>query len=73
MTVAYDPQGISAQRIALNAKLTALGTAISGWTGDSNGLKDLQTEQAFIYDRLNLSSTAVGSAYSGFGIGAVST
>jgi hypothetical protein len=70
---ATDALGISAYRIALNAKLTSIGTAITNWTGDSNGLKDLKIIQGQISDTLNLSSTAVGTAYSGFGIGAVST
>ncbi len=70
---ATDALGLSALRIQLNAKLAALGTAISGWTGDTAGLKDLVNLQAQINDRLSLSSTAVGTCYSGFGIGAVST
>jgi hypothetical protein len=73
MAYPNDPQGIAAERVALNAKLTALGTAITNYSGDSNGLKDLQTIAAQIHDTLNLSSTAVGTCFSGFGIGAVST
>ena len=66
MAYPNDPQGIAAERVRLNAKLAALGTAISAWTGDNNGRRDLQMQACFIADRLNLSSTAGG-------IGAVST
>jgi hypothetical protein len=70
---ATDALGLSALRLQLNAKLTSIGTAIANWTGDGNGLRDLKIIQGQISDTLNLSSTAIGTAYSGFGIGAVST
>jgi len=70
---ATDSLGLSAERIALNARLTSLGTAIAAWTGDTNGRRDLVRIQQQIYDRLNLSSTAVGTAFAGFGMGGVST
>jgi hypothetical protein len=76
MSKTADPLGVAAERIALNAKAAALATAVTAYSGDRNGLADLQGQAAYIADRLNLSSTTVTGtafAYSGFGIEHVST
>jgi hypothetical protein len=73
MAYPNDPLGIAADRVACNAKLALLGTQIAAWTGDSNGRRDLVRIQQQTYDRLNLSSTIVGTAYDQAGIGGVST
>ena len=70
---ATDVLGLSAERIALNARLVALGAAIAGWTGDVAGRKDLVLAQQRIYDRLNLATTLTGTALDCAGIGGVST
>ena len=68
-----DPQGIALARINANAQLVVLSSAIANYCGDANGLEDLKVQQARVSDLLNLSSTRVGTAYSGFGLGGVST
>jgi len=78
-----DPQGIAAERIRDNALITANTAAIAAWTGDSNGLRDLQMKNSETSFRLNTMSTTVGIgaklgfdsafAYSGFGLELVST
>jgi hypothetical protein len=80
MANANDASGRAAERIALNAKLTALASQISSYTGDQNGLKDLQSKAADINDRLNLVGRLVvgkeydsAFAYSGTGLDVVST
>lgn len=62
MTNLTDPLGLAAERIADNARQTSLGTQISGWTGDQNGLRDLQVKQQEVHDRLNLGASLSTSA-----------
>jgi hypothetical protein len=78
MTNATDPQGISAERVRLNARLVILAGKIAAYTstsGDLNTLKDHMSLQQQCYDRLNLGiqdSTTYGpglnqTTYNAFG------
>lgn len=81
MANANDPQGIAAERIRLNALVTQNTAAIAAWTGDNNGLRDLQTKNSEASFRLNTLTTAStsnlgnmgGTSYAGFGLEKIST
>ena len=76
MSLTIDPLGIAAERVLDNARLTAVAASIAAYSGDPNGLKDLQIVQAHVYRRLNQTSTggnAAGTAYNQFGLEQIST
>ncbi len=81
MANANDPQGIAAERIRLNAIVTARTAEIAAWTGDTNGLRDLQTQNNEASFRLNGLTTAgtnvlvnmAGTSFAGFGLEEMST
>ncbi len=81
MANANDPLGIAAERIQLNAFQVINSAAITAWTGDINGLRDLQTKNCEAGFRLNGLTTASvnvlvnmgGTAYAGFGLEKMST
>lgn len=82
MANANDPLGIAALRVQLNARETARSAEILAWTGDSNGLRDLQMKNCEADMRLNSlqnTSTAgigknmMGTAFAGFGLENMST
>ncbi len=81
MANANDPLGLAAERIQLNALQVINSAAITAWTGDSNGLRDLQMKNSEAGFRLNnlLSTSAnvlvgmAGTAYAGFGLEKMST
>jgi hypothetical protein len=81
---ANDPLGRAAERIALNAFVVQTSSSIANWTGDQNGLRDLQMKNTEASQRLNFDSTTAGAgvgtkmfdgafAYCGFGLEFVST
>ena len=82
MANANDPLGIAAERIRLNAFVVQTSSAIANWTGDNNGLRDLQIKNAEASFRLTALSTPnaatglnylQGTAYNGFALEHVST
>ncbi len=81
MATGGDPLGLVAERIRLNAIVTNRTAEIAAWTGDTNGLRDLQTQNNEASFRLNnmLSTSANvlvdmgGTCYAGFGLEKMST
>jgi hypothetical protein len=71
-----DPHGIVSEKAKLNTQITALSASITAWTGDSNGLRDLQTkicEASFRINRASTGGTMSGTAFAGFAIENIST
>lgn len=68
-----DALAIAAEKIKANGRLVTLASALSAGGLDVNGATDLRIKQQELNDRVNMSSTISGVAYSGFGIGGIST
>jgi len=78
---ANDPLDLAGERVRLNNLQTINSAAISAWTGDINGLRDLQAKNCEAGFRLNGLTTASvnvlvdmgGTGFAGFGLEKMST